>query len=605
MRADGTGRGRLAAAAGYETDPDGALLAPGGPCWSPDGTRIAYVHRDARSERGGSIHAVNPDGSGDARVTTNGSDRHPSWSPDGTRIVFESGADILAINPDGTGRTVLTAGAAVERQPAWGPACPLAPSIDLEVDVSVDGGATWLDADAGPGPALFPFDPAPQFRFTVTNTGDTRLENLSVTHDAGGPVPLGVTTLLPGASASTVTNASWSPGQQVNTSTATARWMGTVVADPDTVAFFGRVPEPGIAIEALTDGDEADAPPGPSVVVGTRLNWTFVVTNTGNLALTEIEVWYRVDREGFPLPSFPAYRGGDTDGDGALDPGEAWVYEAGATAAIGPHEIEGMVLARPPPRSGLEDVRVPDLAHYTGVEPPPPSPLRVDLQVSADGGSTWHDADTPPGPYIPAERAPRYRLRAWNDGDVFVTNLTFAGTLGSGPFASVLPPRSPAPPPSRTFSGSGTGVRSPPRRRSPGVRGPECLGHGRRVLVRCGAGHRPRAEGERRGRGRPPGAGHRRRHAGDLDVHPREPGQRRAERRRGLRSRRRERSGARPRSPPGRRSGSRGRRRRLPARTENTATASGTPPGGLPRSRPPLRATTSAPARPWSRRAPI
>ncbi len=499
MSANGTGRGRLAAAAGYETDPDGPYWPPGGPCWSPDGARIAYVHRNYYSGKGDGIHAVNADGSGGTWVTEDPSDRNPTWSPDGTRIVFESGGDLYAINPDRTGRTAIAADAAWERQPAWGVASPVAPSIDLEMDISVDGGATWLDADAGPGPALFPFDTPPQFRFTVTNTGDTRLENLSVTHDAGGPVPLGVTTLMPGASTATVTNASWFPGQQVDTSTATARWMGTVVADPDTVAFFGLVPEPGIALDVLTDGDEADAPPGPSIVVGTRLNWTFVVTNTGNLALTEIGVRYVVDREGFPLPPSPAYRSGDTGGDGVLDPGEAWVYEAGATAAIGPHEIAGMVLARPTPRSGLEDVRAPDLAHYTGVEPPPPSPLRVELQVSADAGSTWHDADAPPGPYVPVGRAPRYRLRAWNDGDVFVTNLTFGGTLGSGPFAPVLPPTVACSPPVAGFFRQL--ARGPAVRRVHGhrdVRGQERHGHRRRVLVRGSAAPQPRAEGERR-----------------------------------------------------------------------------------------------------------
>ena len=188
MSANGTGRGRLAAAAGYETDPDGPYWPPGGPCWSPDGARIAYVHRNYYSGEGDGIHAVNADGSGGTWVTEDPSDRNPTWSPDGTRIVFESGGDLYAINPDRTGRTAIAADAAWERQPAWGVASPVAPSIDLEMDISVDGGATWLDADAGPGPALFPFDTPPQFQFTVTNTGDTRLENLSVTHDAGGPV---------------------------------------------------------------------------------------------------------------------------------------------------------------------------------------------------------------------------------------------------------------------------------------------------------------------------------------------------------------------------------------------------------------------------------
>jgi uncharacterized repeat protein (TIGR01451 family) len=451
MRADGTGRVRLAASADNRPRLDGPLgdpppWYPGGPSWSPDGARIAYVGVEHYSFRGDGIHVMNADGSGDVRVMEGGdegvNDLNPSWSPDGTRIAFESGEDLFAINPDGTGRTALTAGAAMERQPAWGVTYPFAPSIDLETAVSVDGGARWLDADSEPGPSFLPLDPEPQFRFTVTNTGDTRLENLSVTCDAGGPVPLELTTLLPGASTSTVANGSWSPGQRVNTSTATARWMGTTVTDSDSVASFGRVPEAGIAIEVLTDGDEADVPPGPSILVGTPLTWTLVVNNTGNLALTEIEVRYEVVHESPPVP--PAYRSGDTDGNGVLGPGEAWVYEANGTAVIGPHVIAGMVRASTPPQSWLygvwDDVRASDLSHYTGVPPPPRSPLEVELLVSAGSGLTWHDADSPPGLYIPAGRMPYYQLSAWNDGDVLITNLTFTGMVGPAPYPLYLPP---------------------------------------------------------------------------------------------------------------------------------------------------------------------
>jgi PKD repeat protein len=452
MRADGTGRARLAASP--DNRPwDGPLWDPppwypGGPSWSPDGTRIAYVavKPDGSGEfsRDG-IHTMNADGSGDVRVMEEVdegvNDLNPSWSPDGTRIAFESGADLFAINPDGTGRTALTASAAMERQPAWGVTHPFAPSIDLEMEVSVDSGATWLDAESEPGPAFFPFDPAPQFRFTVTNTGDVRLDNLSVTYDAGGPIPLPATTLLPGASTANVTVnvTSWSRGQRVNTSTATARWMGTPVTDSDTVAFLGLLPEASIAIEVLTDGDEADAPPGPSVVIGTPLTWTYVVNNAGNVALTEVAVH---DDRGI----VPAYRSGDTDGDGALDPGEAWIYEANGTAVIGLHVIDGRVAARPPPPSGLENVTTHDLSHYTGVEPPP-TPLDVELLVSADTGSTWYDADSPPGLYIPPGRVPYYQFSARNDGDVALTNLTFTGMVGSSPYPQYLPPLYPPPSP--------------------------------------------------------------------------------------------------------------------------------------------------------------
>lgn len=82
------------------------------PAWSPDGTRIAFMTtRDGHSE----LYLMNPDGSNVVRLTYNVafSVGHPAWSHDGARIAFncqvESGNDdICAINPDGTGFARLT-----------------------------------------------------------------------------------------------------------------------------------------------------------------------------------------------------------------------------------------------------------------------------------------------------------------------------------------------------------------------------------------------------------------------------------------------------------------------------------------------------------------
>jgi len=47
---------------------------------------------------------------------------------------------------------------------------------------------------------------------------------------------------------------------------------------------------PSIDIEKATNGEDADTPTGPTIVEGNTVNWTYVVTNTGDVPLTDIVV---------------------------------------------------------------------------------------------------------------------------------------------------------------------------------------------------------------------------------------------------------------------------------------------------------------------------
>jgi Tol biopolymer transport system component len=87
------------------------------PSYSPDGRKIVFTsHRDGSRDDGpdpGEIYVMNPDGSGQTRLTNNEfADSEPAFSADGRKILFTSnrtGRDALfSMNLDGTGQTQLT-----------------------------------------------------------------------------------------------------------------------------------------------------------------------------------------------------------------------------------------------------------------------------------------------------------------------------------------------------------------------------------------------------------------------------------------------------------------------------------------------------------------
>ena len=81
--------------------------------------RIAYVITSP-DEASHDIWTVNPDGTGNRRITSNGKSWHPRWSPDGKLIAFERNKDIYLMTPTGRlVRRVTTTGRA--HQPTWSP----------------------------------------------------------------------------------------------------------------------------------------------------------------------------------------------------------------------------------------------------------------------------------------------------------------------------------------------------------------------------------------------------------------------------------------------------------------------------------------------------
>ncbi|MEM7273793.1 MAG: SdrD B-like domain-containing protein [Actinomycetota bacterium] len=94
------------------------------------------------------------------------------------------------------------------------------------------------------------------------------------------------------------------------------------------------LPEPGIDIEKLTNGYQADGPDHadvPLITPGDPITWTYVVTNTGEVAFDRADVVVTDDRIGDVSAGLVAIT--DAGADGVLAPGEQWFFEATGIAA--------------------------------------------------------------------------------------------------------------------------------------------------------------------------------------------------------------------------------------------------------------------------------
>lgn len=109
---------------------------------------------------------------------------------------------------------------------------------------------------------------------------------------------------------------------------------------------------PAINLEKKTNDLDADTSPGPSVRVGENVTWTYTVTNTGDVGLTDILL--TDDLEG--TISCPG---------NILVPAETMVCTKTGLAVKGQYTNIGTVTGKP--LGGLSDVTDTDMSHYFGM----------------------------------------------------------------------------------------------------------------------------------------------------------------------------------------------------------------------------------------------
>ncbi|MFJ2535408.1 DUF7507 domain-containing protein, partial [Microbacterium maritypicum] len=305
-------------------------------------------------------------------------------------------------------------------------ATPTGAAITGEVEdyaltiAAVNPGISLVKSATPSGPEAFTVGQVIDYSFLVTNTGDVTLTDVAVTEtafDGSGTISPAVcptTTLAAGASTTctasyTLTQADIDRGSLSNTATATGTPPGILVppvSPPSTVTV------PAAAAPALTVVKSADTTEITSA--GQTVEYSFLVTNTGNVTLTDVSV----DETAFtgtgtaPVVTCPA-------GAASLAPEAAVTCTATYTTTAADYRTDSLdntATATGTPPSG---------------EPPvsPPSTLEIPV-VPAPGITVVKSADATE--ISSAGQTIGYSFLVTNTGNVTLTDVSVDETAFTG-----------------------------------------------------------------------------------------------------------------------------------------------------------------------------
>jgi hypothetical protein len=258
------------------------------------------------------------------------------------------------------------------------------------------------EADAPPYPVLRVGEPI-LWTFVVTDTGDVGLIHVTVTDSLGLAVTCPKTTLSAGESMTCVANGTAVAGTHTNTGTATGEALGTTVSASDPATYIAQ--QPAIALEKRVNGQDADLPPGPTVLAGSTVTWTFLVANTGDVQLTDVVLTDRGAVLACPKS--------------VLTPGETMTCTLTSTAVDGQYQNTATVSGNPPTGT---PVTASDPANYLGVTP------GISLEKLVNG----QDADTPPGVLVLVCSTLQWTYLVTNTGEVALQNVSVVDDQAPG-----------------------------------------------------------------------------------------------------------------------------------------------------------------------------
>ena len=281
--------------------------------------------------------------------------------------------------------------------------------VGVTPELTIEKATNTEDADLPTGPFI-PVGGPVTWDYVVENTGSADLTGLTVVDfRIDGPpilVTCDQTDLLAGESTDCQATGIAIAGQYTNVVVAVATDpFGDKVGDFDPSHYFGA--ESAITLEKYTNGVDADEPAGALIPVGGAVEWTYVITNTGNATLDQISL--TDDQLGAIPCAVPP-----------LDPGESATCTVTGIAERGQYANIGTVTAVDPASQTVSDT---DPSHYFGYL------LQIDIEKATNG----EDADTPTGPLIPVGDPVTWTYVVTNPGDFQLTNVVVTDDQGVTP----------------------------------------------------------------------------------------------------------------------------------------------------------------------------
>jgi hypothetical protein len=199
--------------------------------------------------------------------------------------------------------------------------------------------------------------------YKVSNTGNVALSGVSLTDDKEGII----TNFSGDANNNTLldTNEVWTytktgtaqAGNYSNTGNVTGSYNGTPVNSSDPSSYFGAAP--AFTIEKLTNGYD-----GKDILTGQPITWTYKVTNTGNIDLTNLQV---KDDNGTPANTSDDFVVGSI---ASLPVGSNQTLEKASTAITGAYANIGTATNTYTDGLGnTKDLSATDPSNYFGAKP--------------------------------------------------------------------------------------------------------------------------------------------------------------------------------------------------------------------------------------------
>ncbi|HYN22450.1 MAG TPA: hypothetical protein VE078_15935, partial [Thermoanaerobaculia bacterium] len=316
------------------------------------------------------------------------------------------------------------------------PACGI-PISDTDPSNYFGGGSSELqirtlvnfqDVGSPPGPSI-QTGSVITWTYIVKNMGQVSLDNLEV-GELNGPLaaPPCKTTLQPGESTTCKATSNASACQNTHVGSATARNVSNQEVSAIDASFYTGTFTAKLEIETTVNGSTADTPKGPNIAVGDAVNWTYKVTNTGNIKMTNLKV---TDDQGAQVACGPT----------ELAAGASIECTASGTAVEGQFKNIGTVTAVTP--CGTQ-VSAQDASHYFGT-----LPVSIDIEKRTNG----QDVASPSALVLAAGTAVQWTYIVKNTGQAPLSGVAVSDDKG---VAVACPKTDLQPAESMTCTGSGT-----------------------------------------------------------------------------------------------------------------------------------------------------